>query len=101
MFFWGPKGPFAQVFYSVKVFFSDYFYHLLKAISYGPAKGYFMKLSLMYVTVVTLHVIQRSRMTFNKLLVSFRLILQRRTSSYEKFKEDRREKIRAHSFDKH
>jgi len=41
--------------------------------------------------------LRRSRTTFNKSLVNFTL-MQHLTSSYEKHKEDRREKIEAHSF---
>jgi hypothetical protein len=40
------------------------------------------------------------QLSYNR-LVNFALISQRPTSSYEKYKEDRREKIKAHSFDKH
>ncbi len=45
--------------------------------------------------------LRRSRTTFNKSLVYLTLISQRRTSSYEKHKEDNREKIRAHSLNTH
>ncbi len=43
--------------------------------------------------------LQCSRTTFNKSLVNFTLISQHRTSSYEKHKEDRREKIKGSLFE--